>query len=118
MTDPIDLIEQAFKQPTARKIRESICDLLDSKEINYSDLGYFIAQNADGLWIHPHLSLGIAFIAVGEEIAFVVEWNDDNIVNFYETTVSEAENAIWAKENELNSDTENCNIQQPSCCGN
>jgi len=117
MADPIDLVDQAFKQPTIGKIREAICNLLESKKIDYSDLGYFIAEKADGFWGHPHLPMGIAYIAVGDGVAFVTEWNDD-VFDFYETTVSKAENNIQAKEKAFESDLENWTGQQPICGGN
>jgi len=92
---PEDLIAKALEAPNPI---EEVFALIEAEEIETRDLGGFIADNADGSWLHPWASEGFAYIALGGGAALAAAWDDAGFWDVWETTEEEAEAEIAARE--------------------
>ena len=77
-SDPLDVL---------RKLRKK-------RKVSTRDIGNFIADNADGVWFHPWLPEGFAYIDVGSGRALAASWDEQGFWDVFETTVAEAESEI------------------------
>ena len=94
---PEDLIAEALE---ASDPIEAVFALVDNGNVDMRDVSGFVADNADGSWIHPWASEGFAYLDLGSGIALAAAWNDAGFWDVFETTVAEAEAEIAARDEE------------------
>ena len=97
MTLPEDLIAKALEAPNPI---EAVFALVDNGDVDMRDVGGFVADNADGSWVHPWASEGFAYLDLGSGIALAAAWDDAGFWDVFETTVAEAEAEIAARDEE------------------
>jgi len=94
---PEDLIAEALEAPDPI---EAVFTLVDNGDVDMRDVGGFVADRADGSWIHPWASEGFAYLDLGSGIALAAAWDDAGFWDVFETTVAEAEAEIAAREDD------------------
>ena len=94
-THPFEAIAQALDAPDPLK---TIWTLAQEGEIELADIGAFVADNPDGIYNHPFLSEGVAYLEVGNGLALVAEWNDQGFWSVYEASVEDARLEIEERE--------------------
>ena len=94
-THPFDAISKALDAPNPI---ETIWSLAQEGEFEMADIGSFIADNPDGIYCHPWLSEGVAYIDVGNGLALVAEWDDQGFWSVYEATLEDARLEIEERE--------------------
>ena len=93
--DPQDMIAKALDAPNPL---DTLWSLAEEGEIEMRDIGAFVADNADGIYCHPWLSEGVAYIDVGNNQALVAEWTDDGFWSVYEATLENARLEVEERE--------------------
>ena len=94
-THPHELISKALEAPNPL---ETIWSLATEGEIEMADIGNFVADHPDGIYCHPWLSEGVAYIDVGGGLALVAEWTDDGFWNVYEASIEDARLEVEERE--------------------
>ena len=94
-THPFDAISKALDAPNPI---EAVWSLAQEGEVELVDIGSFVADNADGIYTHPFLSEGVAYLEVGGGLALVAEWNDQGFWSVYEATLEEARLEVEERE--------------------
>ena len=94
-THPFDAISRALDAPDPLK---TIWSLAEEGEIELADIGAFVADHPDGIYNHPFLSEGVAYIDVGNNQAIVAEWDDQGFWNVYEASIEDARLEVEERE--------------------